>query len=339
MTITAIHPTAIIEHGAVIREGCRIGPFCHVGPDVVLEEGCELKSHVVISGRTTIGPRARIYPFASIGHAPQDLEVRGRALYADDRRGLHDPRGRHDESRDRRGAMKTVVGDRCVFLANAHVAHDCTVGNSVIFSNNVMLAGHCVIQDFVILGGGAGVHQFVRIGQHAFIGGMSAIENDVIPYGMAIGNRAHLAGLNIIGLRRRGFTRDQIHDIRRAYRLLFADEGTLSERLDDVAAGVRDAPVRARDPRLHPRRQGPCALHARGSRRRGVMAGPVAILAGSGKPPLQLVERLERQGRDHRILAFRGFVEPQIRRRARDASTSSTSRPFLPLSSPGSRRS
>ena len=111
-----------------------------------------------------------------------------------------------------------------------------TVGNDVIFSNNVMLAGHCTIQDFVIIGGGAGIHQHVRVGQHAFIGGMSAIENDVIPYGMAMGNRAHLAGLNIIGLRRRGFSRDQIHDIRRAYRLLFADEGTLSERVEDVAA-------------------------------------------------------------------------------------------------------
>jgi UDP-N-acetylglucosamine acyltransferase len=116
------------------------------------------------------------------------------------------------------------------------VAHDCRVGDNVIFSNNVMLAGHCIIGDFAIIGGGAGVHQFVRIGQHAFIGGMSAIENDVIPYGMAIGNRAHLAGLNIIGLRRRGFSREEIHDLRRAYRLLFADEGTLSERVEDVAS-------------------------------------------------------------------------------------------------------
>jgi UDP-N-acetylglucosamine acyltransferase len=129
-----------------------------------------------------------------------------------------------------------VVGDHCAFLANSHVGHDCKVGSNVIFSNNVMLAGHCTIQDFVIIGGGAGIHQYVRVGQHAFVGGMSAIENDVIPYGMAMGNRAHLAGLNIIGLRRRGFSREQIHDIRRAYRLLFADEGTLSERVEDVAA-------------------------------------------------------------------------------------------------------
>jgi UDP-N-acetylglucosamine acyltransferase len=130
-----------------------------------------------------------------------------------------------------------------VFLANSHIAHDCIVGSNVVMSNNVMLAGHCKIGDYVILGGGVGVHQFVRIGAHAFIGGMSGIENDVIPYGMALGNRAHLAGLNIIGLRRRGFTRDQIHDIRRAYRLLFADEGTLKERVEDVAEEFATHPI------------------------------------------------------------------------------------------------
>ena len=236
MTSTYIHPTALVEDGATLGEGCRIGPFCTVGPDVVLGEACELKSHVVVTGRTTVGARTRIYPFASIGHAPQDLKYAGEpstltiGVDCTIREGVTMNPG------TARGLMKTVVGERCHFLANSHVAHDCIVGNDVVFSNNVMLAGHCSIQDFVILGGGAGVHQFVRIGQHAFVGGMSAIENDVIPYGMAVGNRAHLAGLNIIGLRRRGFTREQIHDIRRAYRLIFADEGTLAERVDDVAA-------------------------------------------------------------------------------------------------------
>ena len=235
MTTTVIHPSAIVEDGAKIGESCRIGPFCIVGGEVVLGEACELKSHVVVTGRTVIGPRTRIFPFASIGHAPQDVKYAGEpstlTIGADCtiREGVTMNPGTAG------GAMKTIVGERCILLANSHVAHDCVVGNSVVFSNNVMLAGHCTIQDFVIIGGGAGVHQFVRIGQHAFIGGMSAIENDVIPYGMAVGNRAHLAGLNIIGLRRRGFTREQIHDIRRAYRLLFADEGTLAERVDDVA--------------------------------------------------------------------------------------------------------
>ena len=132
------------------------------------------------------------------------------------------------------GGMQTVVGDRCAFLANSHVGHDCRVGNGVIFSNNVMLAGHCTVGDFAILGGGAGVIQFARIGAHAFLGGMCGLENDLIPYGMAVGNRAYLSGLNIVGLQRRGFPREQIHAMRRAYRLLFAAEGTLMERLDDV---------------------------------------------------------------------------------------------------------
>jgi UDP-N-acetylglucosamine acyltransferase len=123
------------------------------------------------------------------------------------------------------------------------VAHDCRVGNNVVLTNNVMLAGHCKIGDFAIIGGGAGLHQFVRVGPHAFIGGLSGVENDVIPYGMALGNRAYLAGLNIIGLRRRGFARDEIHDLRRAYRLLFANEGTLAERVEDVAEEFGKHPI------------------------------------------------------------------------------------------------
>jgi len=236
MSEARIHPSAIVEDGARLGAGVTVGPFCLVGPEVELGDDCELKSHVVVAGRTTIGPRTKIFPFASIGHAPQDLKYAGEPSTLTVGADCTIREGVTMNPGTAGGAMKTVVGDRCLFLANSHVAHDCHVGNSVIFSNNVMLAGHCTIQDFVILGGGAGVHQYVRIGQHAFIGGLSGIENDVIPYGMAIGNRAHLAGLNIIGLRRRGFTREQIHDIRRAYRLLFADEGTLSERVEDVAA-------------------------------------------------------------------------------------------------------
>lgn len=236
MSDTIIHPSSVVEKGAKIGAGVKIGPFCLVTEEVELGDGCELKSHVVVTGKTTIGPRTKIYPFASIGHAPQDLKYAGEPSTLHIGADCTIREGVTINPGTAGGIMKTVVGDRCLLLANSHVAHDCIVGNNVVFSNNVMLAGHCTIQDFVIIGGGAGVHQFVRVGQHAFIGGMSAIENDVIPYGMAIGNRAHLAGLNIIGLRRRGFTREQIHDIRRAYRLLFADEGTLSERVEDVAA-------------------------------------------------------------------------------------------------------
>jgi UDP-N-acetylglucosamine acyltransferase len=141
------------------------------------------------------------------------------------------------------GGMTTVIGNNCAFLANSHVGHDCHVGSNVIFSNNVMLAGHCTVGDFAILGGGAAVIQFARVGAHSFLGGMSGLENDLIPYGMAMGNRAHLSGLNIIGLQRRGFSRDDIHTLRRAYRLLFADEGTLVERMEDVSKEFEGHPI------------------------------------------------------------------------------------------------
>ena len=239
----AIHPTAIVEPGARLGPGVRIGPFCLVGPDVELGAGCELKSHAVVAGHTTIGPRATIFPFASIGHAPQDLKYRGEPstlVVGSDciiREGVTMNPGTPN------GTMTTIVGDRCFFLANSHVAHDCRVGSNVVMANSAMIAGHSRIGDFVTLGGGAGVHQLVRIGPHAFIGGMAAVESDVIPYGMVLGNRARLAGLNIIGLRRRGFSREQIHDLRRAYRLLFADEGTLVERIQDVAGEFSTHPT------------------------------------------------------------------------------------------------
>jgi UDP-N-acetylglucosamine acyltransferase len=232
---TVIHPMAVVEDGAKIGAGVKIGPFCTVGPEVELGDGCQLISHVALAGRTTVGPRTRIFPFASIGHIPQDLKYRGEpstlTIGADCmiREGVTMNPGTEG------GGLKTVIGDRCAFLANSHVGHDTRVGNDCILSNNVMLAGHVTVGDYVIFGGGSAVIQYARVGSHAFVGGMSGLENDLIPYGMATGNRAHLAGLNIIGLRRRGFTREQIHDIRRAYRLLFADEGTLSERVEDVA--------------------------------------------------------------------------------------------------------
>lgn len=230
-----IHPTAIVDPAARLGAGVKIGPFCVIGPDVVLGEGCELISHVVMAGHTTLGPRCRIFPFASIGHAPQDLRYRGEPTTLSIGGDCIIRENVTINPGTPNGKGKTTVGDRCFLLASSHVAHDCVVGSNVILTNNVMLAGHCEIGDFAILGGGVGIHQFARIGPHAFIGGLSAVENDVIPYGMVIGNRAYLHGLNIIGLRRRGFTREQIHDLRRAYRLLFAAEGTLTERVVDVA--------------------------------------------------------------------------------------------------------
>ena len=239
----SVHATAAVEPGARLGEGVRIGPFCHVGGDVALGDKVELISHVVVAGRTRIGARTRLFPFASVGHQPQDLKYKGEASDLSIGSDCVIREGVTINPGTAGGGMHTVVGDRCAFLANSHVGHDCRIGNDVVLSNNVMLAGHVSVGDFVILGGGAAVIQFTRIGAHAFLGGMSGLENDLIPYGMALGNRAHLSGLNIIGLQRRGFARDDIHSLRRAYRALFADEGTLQERLGDVAEEFAGHPI------------------------------------------------------------------------------------------------
>lgn len=238
-----VHPTSIVEPGAQLGADVRIGPFCLVGPDVVLGDGVELVSHAVVAGHTQIGARTRIFPFASIGHQPQDLKFKGELTTLEIGADCLIREGVTMNPGTAGGGSKTVIGDRCAFLANSHVGHDCVVGNSVIFSNNVMLAGHCTVGDFAIIGGGAAVIQFARVGAHSFVGGMSGLENDLIPYGMAIGNRAHLSGLNIVGLQRRGFSRTDIHDLRRAYRLLFAAEGTLMERVEDVGNTFSEHPI------------------------------------------------------------------------------------------------
>jgi UDP-N-acetylglucosamine acyltransferase len=238
-----IHPTAIVEDGAHISDGVKIGPYCHVGRQVTLGEGVELVSHVAVSGRTGIGARTRIFPFASIGHQPQDLKYHGEpstlTIGADCliREGVTMNPGTEG------GGMETIVGDRCAFLANSHVGHDCRIGSNVVCSNNVMLAGHLTVGDYAGIGGGAAVIQFARVGAHSFLGGMSGLEHDLIPYGMAFGNRAHLSGLNIVGLQRRGFSGEDIQSLRRAYRLLFADEGTLVERTEDVEKEFKDHPI------------------------------------------------------------------------------------------------
>lgn len=232
--MTQIHSNAVVDPKAELGEGVEIGPFCLVGADVKLGAGVKLHSHVVVEGQTTIGDETEIYPFASIGHIPQDKKFGGEnsrlEIGPSNRIREHVTMNPGTEG----GGMVTRVGANGLFMAGSHVAHDCIVGDNVILANNATLAGHCIIQDFVILGGLSAVHQFVRIGAHAFIGGMTGIEKDVIPYGMAIGNRAALSGLNIIGLKRQGFDREQIHSLRKAYRMLFSNEGTLSERLEDV---------------------------------------------------------------------------------------------------------
>jgi UDP-N-acetylglucosamine acyltransferase len=230
-----IHATAIIEDGARIGDDVKIGPYCHIGPDVELGAGSELHSHVVLAGRTAIGARARIYPFASLGHPPQDLKYKGEpsTLSIGDDCLIRESVTMNPGTEG--GGMKTVVGSRCTFLAGSHVGHDCMVGDNVILSNNVMLAGHVTVGDFVIMGGGSAIAQFHRIGAHAFVGGLTGVRGDLIPYGLATGDWARLEGLNLVGLKRRNFDRDAVNALRRAYRLLFADEGTLSERVNDVA--------------------------------------------------------------------------------------------------------
>ncbi len=233
--MTDIHPTAVVDPAARIGEKVSIGPYSVIGPGVSLGDGVVLMSHVVVGGRTEIGANTLLYPFASIGQQPQDQKYKGE----DSRLVI----GCNNIIREyvtmnpgtEGGGMVTRVGNNCLFMMSAHVAHDCWIGDHVIMANNATLGGHVVVGDYAILGGLTAVHQFVRIGPHAMIGGMSGIENDVIPYGSATGDRARLSGLNIIGLKRRGFSRDDIHTLRTAYRLLFAEEGTMAERLADVA--------------------------------------------------------------------------------------------------------
>ncbi|AOO82451.1 acyl-ACP--UDP-N-acetylglucosamine O-acyltransferase [Bosea vaviloviae] len=242
MSVT-IHPMSVVDPKARLGAGVRIGPFCTVGPDVTLADNVELISHVAVSGITSIGERTKLYPFASIGHPPQDVKYRGEpstlVIGAECliREGVTINPGTEG------GGMETTVGDRCFFLANSHVGHDSHIGDNVIFSNNVMCAGHVTVGNFVIVGGGTGLQQFIRVGDHAFIGGGAGVMNDVIPFGLVRDNPAHLAGLNLVGLKRRGFSREQIHELRRAYRLLFADEGTLSERVEDVAGEFAAHPL------------------------------------------------------------------------------------------------
>jgi len=230
-----IHPTAIVARGAMLAETAVIGPFCVVGQDVSLGPRVTLRSHVVVGGRTTIGEGSRLFPFASIGLEPQDLKYRGE----DSELVI----GRNNTIREyvtmnpgtEGGGMVTRVGDGCLFMVGAHVAHDCQIGDHVVMANNATLAGHVVVGDYAILGGLCAVHQYVRIGRHAMIGGMSGVERDVIPYGQVMGDRARLCGLNIIGMQRRGFSRDDIQGLRNAYQFLFAADGTLTDRVAEIA--------------------------------------------------------------------------------------------------------
>lgn len=224
-----LHRTALIEDGASIGENSSIGPFCHIGPNVTIGNDCHLKSHVVVEGVTTLGDNAIVFHHAILGAAPQNGKHMGgpTTLIIGKNCLIREGVTMHTGSDTSTGT--TIVGDNCTFLAYAHVAHDCVVGNSVTFANNVMIGGHVTIGDGVIIGGGGAVHQFCRVGHHAFVGGLAALVTDLIPFGSAVGVHAHLAGLNIIGMKRSGMPRTEIHMMRHAVKLLFDRQHTVRE--------------------------------------------------------------------------------------------------------------
>lgn len=231
-----VHPSSIVEDGAVIGENVKIGPFCHIGPKVLLSDDVELLSHVVVTGRTSVGKGSKIFPQAVIGADSQSVHHSAvdTALIIGANCTIREGVTMNTGTVEYGG--QTVVGDNNLFLAYSHVAHDCRLGNNIILSNNVMLAGHVTVEDRAILGGGCAVHQFTRVGRQAFIGGLSAVSYDVIPYGMLNGNPGVLSGLNVVGMTRAGIDRATIHVVRRAYKQIF--EGPESIRAN--AAAIRD---------------------------------------------------------------------------------------------------
>lgn len=233
--MTRIHPTALIDSKAQIGDNVTIGPFCCVGPDVVLGDDVSLISHVTIAGHTQVGKETIFYPFSSIGHPPQDLKYHGEAsqLVIGEKNTIREYVTLQPGTEG--GGMITKVGNNNLFMVAAHVAHDCHVGNHVVLANGATLAGHVQVDDHVIIGGLSAIHQFVRIGAHAIIGGMSGVEHDVIPYGSVKGERARLSGLNLVGLKRRGFSVDTIQTLRSVYQELFdASTHPLADRIQAV---------------------------------------------------------------------------------------------------------
>src|SRR6266849_5882474 len=244
--MVSIDPTARIEPGAAVGRDVSIGPYCVIGSKVEIGDGCKLAGHVHIVGHTTIGPRTAIYPFASLGTPPQSVKYRGgptRLIVGADcdiRESVTMNTGTEDDRR------VTEVGDRCLLMVGSHVGHDCKVGNDVTFANNVVLGGHVEIGDFVVFGGQAAVRQFVRIGEGAMVVGLSGVRADVIPFGLVQGPLADLIGLNVVGMRRRGSSKADIHRLRQAYEAMFFGAGTFRQRLDQVAAQSSGDPLVAK---------------------------------------------------------------------------------------------
>jgi UDP-N-acetylglucosamine acyltransferase len=244
--MSAIDSTARIAATASIGRDVTIGPYCVIGPDVVLGDGCRLIAHVHLTGHTSIGARTVIHPFASLGSPPQSVKYRGgptRLVVGADcdiRESVTMSIGTEDD----RGV--TEVGDRCFFMVGSHVGHDCVVGNDVVFANNVALGGHVSVGDHAVFGGNAVVRQHLRVGEGAMIAGVSGVRADIIPFCCAQGSLAYLVGLNVVGLRRRGFAREDIRRLRQAYQALFFGTGTFRERVEQVAGEFADNALVAR---------------------------------------------------------------------------------------------
>ncbi|MEO1200720.1 MAG: acyl-ACP--UDP-N-acetylglucosamine O-acyltransferase [Pseudomonadota bacterium] len=241
--MTEVHSSSVVHSSAELGKDVKIGPFCDIGPHVVLGDGVEVMSHAVIAGHTSIGARSKLYPFTALGLAPQHLKYQGEPSRLEigsdvvirEHVTMH-PGTKIDK-------MLTKVGNGGYFMAGSHVAHDCIVGDDVVFANGATIGGHVTVGDRVIMGGLAAVHQWVRVGRNAFVGGMSGVGDDIIPFGSVLGSRAHLTGLNIVGLKRNGYGREDVHTLRQAYRMLFASEGTFAERMADVTEMFPETPL------------------------------------------------------------------------------------------------
>jgi UDP-N-acetylglucosamine acyltransferase len=244
--MTVVDPTARVAGGAVLGTDVFVGPYCVVGPHVAIGDGARLVAHVHLTGHTSIGARTVIYPFASLGTPPQSTKYKGgptRLVVGADcdiRENVTMNIGTEED----RGV--TQVGNHCFFMVGSHVAHDCKVGDAVTFANNVVLGGHVSVGDNVVFGGQAAVRQFVRVGEGAMIVGLSGVRADVIPWGLAQGPLADLIGLNVVGLRRRDFSRPDIHALRQAYQAMFFGAGTFRERFEEVAKAMSDHPLVAK---------------------------------------------------------------------------------------------
>ncbi|MEB3702224.1 Acyl-ACP--UDP-N-acetylglucosamine O-acyltransferase [Candidatus Bealeia paramacronuclearis] len=239
-----IHPTALVDPSAQLGEGVIIGPYSIVGPHVQLGKNVVLRSHVVIEGHVSIGENTQIFPFAVLGQPPQNINYKGEPsrIEIGSNNVIREHVTIHPGTEH--GGMVTKIGNNCYFMVSTHVAHDCELGNNIIMANNATIGGHVKVGDFVVIGGLAAIHQFVRIGEHAFIAGTAGVNEDVIPFGAVMTIKSRLGGLNLMGIKRRGFSRNEMHNLRNAYNLLVSDKTiNLKDRLKKIEDTYSDCPA------------------------------------------------------------------------------------------------